>query len=150
MQKKKIIQVAEVNLFGVIRVTKAFAPLIRNSKGRIVNVSSVLGRSSTSRLSAAYCITKYGVDAFSNVLRREMRQFDVKVCTIQPGLFLNATGIIGGLSGAQRSTNQVWDDLNVSLQETYGLQCMDDYKALLEWSFHLSVGIYDDHLFYFK
>ncbi len=137
---------AEVNLFGAIRVTKAFVPLIRKSKGRIVNVSSMLGRSSPSRLSA-YCITKYGVEAFSNVLRREMRQFDVKVCTIQPGLFVNATGIIGGPGGAQRMINQLWDDLNLSLQDTYGRQCMNDYKALLECSFHLSVSMLSIVLF---
>lgn len=41
-----------VNLFGAIRVTKAFAPLIRQSQGRIVNVSSTLGRAVTPFLAA--------------------------------------------------------------------------------------------------
>jgi NAD(P)-dependent dehydrogenase (short-subunit alcohol dehydrogenase family) len=38
-------QVLEVNLFGMIRVTKAFLPLIRQAKGRVINMSSVSGRS---------------------------------------------------------------------------------------------------------
>lgn len=124
-----------------IRVTKAFAPLIRKSKGRIVNVSSILGRSST-RASSAYCITKYGMEAFSNVLRREVRQFSVKVCTIQPGNFINTTDIIGGSDVALRNINQLWDDLNVSLQESYGRQCIDDSIALHELMFRLSVLSY--------
>lgn len=36
-------KVLDVNLFGAINVTQAFLPLIRKSKGRIVNVSSFLG-----------------------------------------------------------------------------------------------------------
>lgn len=37
-------QVIDVNLIGTIRVTKAFVAMIRKSQGRIVNVSSTLGR----------------------------------------------------------------------------------------------------------
>ena len=43
---------ASVNLFGTIRMTKAMLPLIRKSKGRIVNVSSTLGRQSGPFMSA--------------------------------------------------------------------------------------------------
>ena len=66
------------------------------------------------------------METFSNVLRREMRQFSVKVCTIQPGNFINTTGIVGGSDVALTNINQLWDDLNVSLQESYGRQCIDD------------------------
>ena len=47
-----ISQVASVNLFGTIRMTKAMLPLIRKSQGRIVNVSSTLGRQSGPFMSA--------------------------------------------------------------------------------------------------
>ena len=43
---------ASVNLFGTIRMTKAMLPLIRKSQGRIVNVSSTLGRQSGPFMSA--------------------------------------------------------------------------------------------------
>lgn len=120
---------AAVNLFGAIRVTKKFAPLIRKSKGRIVNVSSMMGRASVRCLSA-YCISKYGMEAFSNTLRREMRQFGVKVCKIQPGNFANATGIFQGVNGMERNLKKLWDNLTPSLQENYGRQTVDDAIAL--------------------
>ena len=57
----------DVNLFGMIRVTKAFLPLVRQSRGRIVNMSSVMGRHAFG--SMPYTIAKYGVEAFSDKLR---------------------------------------------------------------------------------
>jgi len=36
--------VASINLFGLIRVTKGFLPLIREAQGRVVNVASMLGK----------------------------------------------------------------------------------------------------------
>ncbi len=120
---------AAVNLFGAIRVTKKFAPLIRKSQGRIVNVSSIVGRSSIRCLSA-YCISKHGLEAFSNVLRREMRQFKVKVCTIQPGNYANATGIIGRVDGLESSLRKLWDNLDVSLKNIYGRKMVDETIAI--------------------
>jgi len=131
---------AAVNLFGAIRVTKAFAPLIRKSKGRIVNVSSILGRA-TNRYLSAYCITKHGMEAFSNVLRKEMKQFQVKVCTIEPGNFLNLTGIIGGIEGAVRIVDQNWNNLSESLKESYGRQSVEDCIVLNKWKFNTSVRL---------
>ena len=56
-----------VNLYGVIMVTKAFMPLVLKEKGRIVNTASCLGR--IALLNSSYCVSKYGVEAFSDVLR---------------------------------------------------------------------------------
>ncbi len=56
-----------VNLIGVIAVTLSVLPLIKKAKGRVVNVASVFGRIST--MGGAYCITKYGVEAFNDSLR---------------------------------------------------------------------------------
>lgn len=80
-------QIAAVNLFGTMRTTKTFLPLIRKSQGRVVNVSSTLGRVVTPFL-GVYCITKHGIEAYSDVLRLEMKRFNVKVCTIEPGNFM--------------------------------------------------------------
>jgi NAD(P)-dependent dehydrogenase (short-subunit alcohol dehydrogenase family) len=76
-------RVAEVNLWGVVRVSQTFLPLIRQARGRIVNVASMAGLITSPGMSAVrilyeksyplkYCITKYGVEAFSDALRREM------------------------------------------------------------------------------
>lgn len=45
MTSEKVLQkVMDVNLFGAVRVTKAFLPLIKEAHGRVVNVSSLLGK----------------------------------------------------------------------------------------------------------
>ena len=77
---------SDVNLWGVVAVTKTFLPLLKKSKGRIVNVSSSAGRSVMQSL-MSYCISKYGVEAFSDSLRLEMKIWSVSVHIIEPGLF---------------------------------------------------------------
>jgi NADP-dependent 3-hydroxy acid dehydrogenase YdfG len=76
-------KVFDVNVFGLTRVTRHFLPLIRNSRGRVVNIASVAGRWTTSGL-AFYSMTKHAVIALSDALRREMSKWDVKVITIEP------------------------------------------------------------------
>ncbi|XP_045168940.2 17-beta-hydroxysteroid dehydrogenase type 6-like [Mercenaria mercenaria] len=74
-----------VNLYGVIMVTKACMPLVLKEKGRVVNISSVSGR--IAFLNSSYAISKYGVEAFSDALRRELYRTGVKVQIIEPGAF---------------------------------------------------------------
>ncbi len=105
-------------------MTKAFTPLIRKSQGRITNVSSSLGRAAAPFL-GAYCISKHAMEAFSNVLRYEMKRFNVKVCTVEPGNYTSATGI-GGKDGPVGAARQLWDNLSPTLQENYGRQSLED------------------------
>ena len=56
-----------VNLIGLIEVTLSMLPLVRRAQGRIVNVSSILGR--IAFFGGVYCCSKYGVEAFSDILR---------------------------------------------------------------------------------
>ena len=60
--------VAAVNLYGLIDVTMTFLPLVKMARGRVVNTSSVVGRA-TVPYNIPYCVTKYGVEAFSDGLR---------------------------------------------------------------------------------
>lgn len=73
-----------VNLFGPYRVTRAFAPLIIESKGRITTTGSISGILS-GPLFGAYAMSKHAVEAFTDALAVEMRKFDVKVSVIEPG-----------------------------------------------------------------
>ena len=57
-----------VNCLGCISVTKAFIPLVTKEKGRIVNVSSSIGRNALVYYSA-YAVSKYGIEAFSDSIR---------------------------------------------------------------------------------
>ncbi len=75
----------DTNVFGLLAVTRAFLPAMRDRRsGRIVNVSSVGGRM-TFPLGGAYHATKYAVEAMSHALRMELRGFGIKVSVIEPG-----------------------------------------------------------------
>jgi len=79
----------EVNLLGVHAVTQAFLPLLgtessRNGEpGRIVNISSVSGRLAMP-FAGAYAASKFGLEGYSDSLRRELMLFGIKVILIEP------------------------------------------------------------------
>lgn len=79
----------DVNLFGPYRVTKAFAPLIIESKGRITTTGSVSGII-TGVLYGPYSMSKHAVEAFTDALAAEMTKFDVQVSVIEPGNYNSA------------------------------------------------------------
>jgi NAD(P)-dependent dehydrogenase (short-subunit alcohol dehydrogenase family) len=74
----------EVNLVGHLAVTQAFLPLIRLGRGRIVNVGSIGGRL-VLPIHGAYSASKFGMEALSDALRLELRQWKVPVSLIDPG-----------------------------------------------------------------
>ncbi len=77
-------RVFEVNVFGAVRVTKAFLPLLRKSKGRVVNISSISGFVASPYMSV-YAASKFALEAFSDSLRRELLSREVHVSIIEPG-----------------------------------------------------------------
>ena len=80
-----------INLLGSISVTKTFLPLVRLAGGRVVNTASVVGRFAFPP--APYTISKYCLEAYTDVLRREMTSLGVSVHTIEPGGYqTNITG----------------------------------------------------------
>jgi NAD(P)-dependent dehydrogenase (short-subunit alcohol dehydrogenase family) len=79
----------DVNLFGPYRVTKAFAPLIIESHGRIITIGSISGILS-GVLSGPYSMSKHAVEAYTDSLAAEMRKFDVQVSVIEPGNYNSA------------------------------------------------------------
>ncbi len=73
-----------VNLFGVHRITSTFFPLILESKGRIVMISSNSGFFAAPFF-GPYSASKFAIEGYSDSLRRELLLYDVKVIIIQPG-----------------------------------------------------------------
>lgn len=73
-----------VNLYGVYRVTQAFAPMIIESKGRISTIGSISGILS-GRFSGIYSMSKHAVEAYTDSLAVEMEKFGVAVSVIEPG-----------------------------------------------------------------
>jgi NAD(P)-dependent dehydrogenase (short-subunit alcohol dehydrogenase family) len=82
-------QQIEVNLLGVHNVTQAFLPLLGTESGRvgksgrIVNISSVSGQLAMP-FAGAYAASKFGLEGYSDSLRRELMLFRVKVILIEP------------------------------------------------------------------
>ncbi|XP_053566170.1 D-beta-hydroxybutyrate dehydrogenase, mitochondrial [Bombina bombina] len=111
-------EVTDVNLWGTIRITKAFLPFIRRAQGRVVCMVSMFGRmSSPSR--SCYCVSKYGVEAFTDCLRQEMYHWGVKVIAIEPGNFIAATGIFTKESVERRGI-EMWEEASDLLRNDYG------------------------------
>ena len=75
----------EINFHSVVRMTRAFLPLLHRSlDARIVNVSSIFGII-TPPGQAAYSASKFAVRGFSNVLRHELEDSTVGVSVVHPG-----------------------------------------------------------------
>jgi len=75
----------EVNLFGLARVTQLVLPkMIENKYGKIVNISSIGGKIA-SAFGGWYHASKFALEALSDSLRNEVRQFGVDVVVIEPG-----------------------------------------------------------------
>ena len=78
----------DVNVYGVFRVTNAFAPMIIESKGRIVNISSIAGTLSGGLHGyGMYVMSKHAIEAYTDQLSFEMAHLGVKVSAIEPGNF---------------------------------------------------------------
>jgi len=75
----------EINFWGVVRMTRAFLPLLRRSDdARIVNLSSVFGLISPPG-HTAYSASKFAVRGFSNALRNELAGTNIGVTVVHPG-----------------------------------------------------------------
>jgi short-subunit dehydrogenase len=76
----------ETNVFGVIRVTQAVLPIMRNQRcGTIVNISSIAGKIGFP-LTSAYVSSKFALEGVSESMAYEIEQFGIKVILIEPGV----------------------------------------------------------------
>ena len=75
-----------VNVDGVVRVTRAFIPLIVESQGRIVTTGSIAGIRSSAG-GSVYSMSKHAVEAFTDSLAAEMADAGVQVSIIEPGAY---------------------------------------------------------------
>ena len=75
-----------------------------------------------------YCITKYGVEAFSDALRREMGPWGVGVVIIEPGVFKTrmADPVL-----YRSQINSLWNGLDTDLQKDYGEENVSECKSII-------------------
>ena len=83
--------VMNVNVMGPYRVTKAFAPMIIESGGRITTIGSISGILS-GVFYGPYSMSKHAMEAYTDSLAAEMDKFGVKVSIIEPGGFNSKIG----------------------------------------------------------
>lgn len=90
LNREALRQQFEVNVFGLQELTNLLIPGFRKQGfGRIINVSSVLGRVSAPMI-GAYCASKFALEALSDALRVEMKPAGIAVCLIEPGPIVSA------------------------------------------------------------
>lgn len=80
----EIQKLMEVNVIGLLAVTQAFIPLLRKSKGRIINIGSTLSLLASPGASV-YSASKFAVRAITDSLRIELKPFDMSVILVAPG-----------------------------------------------------------------
>jgi NAD(P)-dependent dehydrogenase (short-subunit alcohol dehydrogenase family) len=112
-------------------VTKAFLPLLKESKGRIINVSSVAGLAAAPIMSA-YCASKHAVEAFSTATRVELAPFGIKLVTLNPSF--HKTPIA---TNAMATLERAYQGLPAAEREAYG---EDYFKACADLTAQFTDG----------
>uniref|UniRef100_A0A0B6Z2G0 Uncharacterized protein n=1 Tax=Arion vulgaris TaxID=1028688 RepID=A0A0B6Z2G0_9EUPU len=132
LQKSDYEATIQVNFLGMVSVTNAFLPLVRKARGRIINMSSALGRFAC--LPASYSVSKFCVEAYSDCLRREMSAMGVSVHIIEPGGY-NTSITNADLHNA--TINEKFNELDNEVKTFYG----ETFKKKLSDVISLSCSI---------
>ncbi|XP_006888944.1 PREDICTED: estradiol 17-beta-dehydrogenase 2-like [Elephantulus edwardii] len=106
----------DVNFFGPIEIAKTFLPLLRKSKGRLVNISSLAAKIPMEK-GASYASTKAALTMFTEVLRLELHKWGIKAAAVHPGSF--RTSIAG--------TEELWDKMEKNLLDNLAPDVLEDY-----------------------
>ncbi|XP_066468926.1 retinol dehydrogenase 7-like [Tiliqua scincoides] len=125
LAKDDFAKVINVNLLGLIDVTLHMLPLVKKARGRVVNVTSALGRLAC--MGGGYCPSKFGAEAFSDSIRRDLRPFGVQVSIIEPGGF--STPI---LKKVEEDFQNLWSRVPSDTKESYGQQYLKNNSTIVE------------------
>ena len=103
------------------KINSLFFPLVKNSKGKIINISSEYGKITAIPWHGYYPITKYATEIYSDSLRRELAKSGVKVIKIRPGAF--KTNMQGGVVS---NFNEILENTTMYKNELMKLKFMMD------------------------
>lgn len=123
-----LVKMFDVNVFGVVRTTLAFLPLLRKSRGRVIVSTSLWGHYSVP-FSVGYCMSKCAARFFVDGLRKEMKKFGVKAISIEPNMYatnLTADQII--IPTMERQWNDTPEDVRKEYGEAYFEKCKEYLK----------------------
>lgn len=100
---EQIKKIFEVNLFGVVRTYQAVLPSMRaNKKGLIINISSGLGLFATPFI-IPYEMTKFGLEALTEGIRHEVKEYGIESVSVLPGPFPTEVGNKASAYGPDRA-----------------------------------------------
>ncbi|NXC50090.1 RDH7 dehydrogenase, partial [Penelope pileata] len=106
--------VLDVNLLGLIEITLKLLPLLKKAEGRVVNLINAEGLMAF--VGGSYSLSKWGKEAFSDILRREIQHFGVKVSIVEHSFFnaeVNSDIMESNLL-------RLWNRLTPEIRNSYG------------------------------
>ncbi len=118
----------DVNVIGPYRITKAFLPLLLESRGRVINISSVSGVQAA-MLGGTYSMSKHALEAYNDILAIELQPFGVRVIAVEPGAFksrLPANGFVSMEARGLKAENSLytkipWEKMSADMRTGNGL-----------------------------
>lgn len=104
----------DVNVFGQVAMIQALLPALFQSRGTIVNISSIGGKAAMAGY-GPYASTKFALEGLSDALRRELEPFGVKVVVVEPG------GVVSPMSAQVRvKAEKITNEMTPEHRSRYG------------------------------
>ena len=138
--------VYDVNVEGVYRTTKAFAPLIIESKGRIVTTGSIAGTLAAFPGFSAYAGSKHWIEAYTDSLAAEMEPHGVAVSVVEPGNYksnIRRTSVSRGHEQTVAAGGEVTEEMKQAYEATAEREL--SYKEPDEVSEAFMHALFDDN-----
>lgn len=135
-----------VNVEGVYRTTKAFAPLVIESKGRIVTTGSIAGTISAFPGFSAYSGSKHWIEAYTDSLAAEMAPLGVEVSVVEPGNYksnIRRSSVSRGHEQAIAAGGEVTEEMKEAYEATAEREL--SYKEPDEVSEAFMHALFDDN-----
>lgn len=111
--------VFEVNFFGLWALSKLCIPLLRDSKGALVMISSLSGRMALPAL-GSYCASKFALEGLTETWRHELKPFGIDVVSIQPGAYkTDMTGPNRRMSPHEGIAHPFYKIMGANMEEWY-------------------------------
>jgi NAD(P)-dependent dehydrogenase (short-subunit alcohol dehydrogenase family) len=113
--------VYDINVEGVYRTTKAFAPLVIESGGRIVTTGSIAGTISALPGFSAYSGSKHWIEAYTDSLAAEMAPHDVAVSVVEPGNYksnIRRSSVARRLEQTEAAGDEVTEEMKKAYEAT--------------------------------
>jgi len=133
-----------VNVEGVYRTTKAFAPLVIESRGRIVTTGSIAGTLSWPG-GNAYSGSKHWIEAYTDSLAGEMEPYGVAVSVVEPGNYksnIRRSSVSRGHEQAKAAGGEVTEEMKKAYEATAEREL--SYKEPDEVSEAFMHALFDD------